>query len=84
MELEELKAGDLVELLSGGPTMTIISSSISAHPVRPHAGVICGWFNKGIFKEQEFSHSVLKKVEIAKPYEDIVKQPRSTKEPDPQ
>jgi hypothetical protein len=58
--------------------MTVVSPIVSALADKPRV-ILCGWFNRGVYKEQEFSPQVLKKVETAKPYEDTIKQPKPKK-----
>ena len=48
MDDEELSAGDVVQLKSGGPFMTVVVA-IKQRPV-----VICGWFWSGRYRTERF------------------------------
>ena len=63
MQDQELKTGDFVEFLSGGPTMTVIKQSDI-----PGRGWHCGWFAQGEYKTADFLISTLKKVNTPKKY----------------
>lgn len=56
MQKEDFKPGDLVQLLSGGPTMTITATGA----IRDWC---CGWFTEGEYKLADFYSVTLKKVE---------------------
>ena len=65
MKKEELKPGDCVEFLSGGPTMTITAEGL----VKDWT---CGWFARDEYKETEFASSVLKKVDRPRAYKGML------------
>jgi uncharacterized protein YodC (DUF2158 family) len=60
---EELKAGDVVELKSGGPEMTISSIGDLRGEVRAR----CDWFEGSTSKYGSFPVTSLRKVERARP-----------------
>jgi uncharacterized protein YodC (DUF2158 family) len=56
---EKFKEGDVVQLLSGGPKMTV-----SGKKDRPYYHVYCIWFsNDGVIHTQLFEENVLQKVQ---------------------
>jgi uncharacterized protein YodC (DUF2158 family) len=52
----EFKTGDLVELKSGGPQMTV------GFYLKPHSKWVCYWFIGSEKKESDFPKEVLKHV----------------------
>lgn len=52
---EKIKAGDVVQLKSGGPSMTV--QYLSGH------AAVCHWFNGNDAKQYEFYLDQLKKVD---------------------
>ena len=56
--MDNLQIGDVVQLKSGGPTMTV-------HQVNNDRSVICQWFDRdGALKTEPFQPAQLKKVEL--------------------
>jgi uncharacterized protein YodC (DUF2158 family) len=53
--MEELKVGDVVQLKSGGPEMTV-------EEIKPSNNVSCVWFQTPDFIRRTFSIAVLKKI----------------------
>ena len=51
--MPDLKVGDVVQLKSGGPKMTITSTKAN------QAGVLCTWFDKSEVKSSRFPVEVL-------------------------
>ncbi len=62
----EFKAGDLVELKSGGPVMTITRQFIVAHGESPEPRWTCVWFHEGVRHSATFLGSILNLRGLAK------------------
>jgi len=58
--MSEFKKGDVVQLKSGGPKMTI-SDLGDYSPLGPEDGAKCVWFEKEKRQEHVFDTAVLKK-----------------------
>ncbi|HKZ77026.1 MAG TPA: DUF2158 domain-containing protein [Pyrinomonadaceae bacterium] len=54
--MEDFEIGDVVELRSGGPKMTV-------HSLVSDGDVVCQWFESNEVHEENFPKEVLKKVE---------------------
>ena len=54
--MEDFEIGDVVQLRSGGPKMTV-------HSLVSHGDVICQWFESSDVHEENFPREGLKKVE---------------------
>ncbi len=65
MELKNVKPGDLVQVISGGPIMTVEKAGTSA--TFGEDFVSCVWFekvgNKQVAQKETFAPAVLEKVE---------------------
>jgi uncharacterized protein YodC (DUF2158 family) len=59
--MEEIKAGDVVELKSGGPRMTVDSYSTNGNEEDKNV-VLCCWFDVNMIRMNTFSTSSLRKV----------------------
>lgn len=55
MSEENLKPGDVVELKSGGPAMTVKGTAYGTE------GLICSWFDGKKVQEREFEPAQLKR-----------------------
>lgn len=53
--LEKIKVGDIVELKSGGPPMTV-------HSAPANGKIICYFFDSGELKKEEINKLALKKI----------------------
>lgn len=52
---QEFKVGDVVQLKSGGPNMTVYAISAERK-------IYCTWFHDNTVKDSKFSHEILKLV----------------------
>ena len=59
--MEELKIGDVVQLKSGGPVMTISNIGSYSHSGGPTNGAACEWFDGKENKKEVFDVRILKK-----------------------
>ena len=57
----EFQAGDVVQLKSGGPGMTVEMVSDGNGTITVH----CSWFEKSVFHEKAFNEKLLKKYKPA-------------------
>ena len=64
--MSDFKKGDVVELKSGGPKMTIQDLG-DFGPTGPEEGALCVWFDKDKQQEKVFDVAVLQKPIIAMP-----------------
>ncbi|MDR5815807.1 DUF2158 domain-containing protein [Caballeronia sp. LZ033] len=64
--MSEVKKGDVVELKSGGPRMTVAEVD-DYSPMGPLRGAKCVWFEKNAQKEHVFDVDVLKVVNDTDP-----------------
>ena len=55
--MEDFEIGDVVQLRSGGPRMTV-------HSLVPDCDVVCQWFEGNEVHEESFPREVLRKVEL--------------------
>ena len=55
--MEDFEIGDVVELRSGGPKMTV-------HSLVSDGDVVCQWFESNEVHEENFPKEALKKVEV--------------------
>lgn len=58
----KLAIGDIVQLKSGGPRMTVISPQ-STYGYESHESVRCAWFNGATKTDELFAADALTKVE---------------------
>jgi uncharacterized protein YodC (DUF2158 family) len=56
VKMDEIKAGDVVQLKSGGPNMTVLMVT------KPTDIAYCEYMNNGVKKAEDFSLVVLKKI----------------------
>ena len=59
--MEELQIGDVVQLKSGGPIMTISNIGDYSHSGGPAKGAYCEWFDGNINKKALFDLRALVK-----------------------
>lgn len=65
--MAEFQKGDVVELKSGGPKMTIQDLG-DYGPMGPGDGALCVWFEKSELKESVFDVAMLKKPSAPMPF----------------
>lgn len=58
--MEDFEIGNVVQLRSGGPKMTV-------HGLVSDGDVVCQWFEGNAVHEESFPREALKKVELVKP-----------------
>lgn len=65
--MTEFKKGEVVQLKSGGPKMTI-QDLADYGPMGPKDGALCVWFEKAIRHEHVFDVAVLTKPSTPMPF----------------
>ena len=58
--MEDFEIGDVVQLRSGGPKMTV-------HGLVSDGDVVCKWFEGNEVREESFPKDTLKKIELVAP-----------------
>lgn len=67
--MAEFKKGDVVQLRSGGPRMTVVDlGDYSSSGLGPADGVKCQWFEKTKIHEQVFDAAALKPESTPMPF----------------
>lgn len=62
--MDEFKKGDVVQLKSGGPSMTVANvGDYSGMGMGPKDGIKCDWFEKNVRKTEVFDRATLKHAE---------------------
>ncbi|MBI6616045.1 DUF2158 domain-containing protein [Pseudomonas simiae] len=59
--MSDFKVGDVVELSSGSPAMSVVEVESHSYRTDGRPRVICEWYEAGKFHRREFVPSVLKR-----------------------